>query len=98
MELAEKVGISDRHVYEIERGTVFPRAKTFDAIAAALEVPIHLLFFPFQDESRRKARVIEMFMDQSYGSLSDVLAVLPSEEVISLKLYLESTGLLKNQF
>lgn len=44
--LGEKVGLSSKHISNIERGVSFPSASAICAISSVLEVPFYLFFMP----------------------------------------------------
>ncbi len=44
--LGEKVGLSGKHISNIERGVAFPSPGAICSIADVLEVPFYLLFIP----------------------------------------------------
>jgi len=52
-QLAEKAGISIRHLSDIERSDSFPSPETIEKIASALDIPSYILFLP-EDESRQE--------------------------------------------
>lgn len=55
-QLAEKTGISTRHLSDIERADTFPSPEVIEALALAFEIPSYVLFLP--DENARKELLI----------------------------------------
>ena len=84
-ELARRAGLSRVAVGKIERGQVIPQARTLDALAAALEVPVRELVSPVRRlesvrfRARKRVRGREQILAQvatwldSYRELEDLL-------------------------
>lgn len=59
-QFAEKIGISVRHLSDIERSDTFPSPAVIEAIASVFDVPSYTLFLP--DEVARKELIINSSM------------------------------------
>lgn len=55
--MAEKIGISIRHLSDIERADSFPSPEVIELIASELDVPSYLLFLP-ETESQKELLLI----------------------------------------
>ena len=71
-QLAEKTGISVRHLSDIERADTFPSPEIIETIALAFEIPSYILFLP--DETAKKEMTIT----------SELIAVLDEEIEIAI--------------
>lgn len=63
--LAEAVGISLRHMSDIERGVSFPSPEKLEQIASVLGIPSYVLFLP--DETMKA----ELIFNHEYKSILD---------------------------
>lgn len=75
-QLAEKIGVSVRHLSDIERSDSFPSPSVIEALASAFEIPSYTLFLP--DEEARKEILItsdmkEMLDDEIYKAIEKVI-------------------------
>ncbi|MCR4676009.1 MAG: helix-turn-helix domain-containing protein [Sphaerochaetaceae bacterium] len=69
-QLAEKIGISVRHMSDIERADTFPSPEVIENIASVFKVPSYTLFLP--NEMARKELLLmsemKMMLDKEIGN------------------------------